>query len=503
MSGQRSLNEEDCPARSSKQRRRRRRLSGLGAAVGGAFAVGMAPLSGAPAAHADIDALFEPIVDAIAQTAALVDPALPGDFAATFDVDGLLAPALSAADTADFASAASFADPMASFDALLTDWLQTYIVNPIDQLEQSWITSPLGQPVDSGAWSWLFGGSGTGLDGSPDAAADAGTAASVVAPPQPDVSPAPAAALVPQPAADPGPAAQSSTASVPLEMKGLGAAKTEPVVSISVGGGPDTDVLVDTGSAGLNIPWYDLGWQTLLQFPTGMDFGAYSGGLGYFYITLPTTVDFGNGIVTGTTSVNAVLFSWPTTLDALFGGYGNWASYFAPAEVQGVLGIGPNAGGPSPDGIVTQALPGDLSKGVLIDIPGKQLVFGPNPLSGGDVVNGAPRATLWVSIDDGPLSKVSAIMDSGGVYGTMPSSALGTGQLSGTVPGGTQITVYADRDGNTELYSYLTNDFNGPTVVSGNSMNTGYIPFTQQPIYISNAGIGQTIFGGSSGAVAP
>jgi hypothetical protein len=80
------------------------------------------------------------------------------------------------------------------------------------------------------------------------------------------------------------------------------------------------------------------------------------------------------------------------------------------------------------------------------------------------------------------------------VYGTIPDSIYdGTISANGTVPAGTEISVYTN-DGETLLYSYVTGS-QGPVITSGSTMNTGYYPFAQQPIYIDTAGSGQTIFG--------
>ena len=89
---------------------------------------------------------------------------------------------------------------------------------------------------------------------------------------------------------------------------------TEPVVDISVNGGPSVPVLVDTGSTGLVIPLRDIGLFKL-GLPTGFGTGAYSGGLTYFYATFDTTVNFG-GMVSST-PVDVVLFGFPTSLAAL------------------------------------------------------------------------------------------------------------------------------------------------------------------------------------------
>ena len=270
------------------------------------------------------------------------------------------------------------------------------------------------------------------------------------------------------------PAVYPSNATVPLQINNV----TEPVVNISVNGGRTVPVLVDTGSAGLVIPLRDYGLKNL-SFPSKFGFGSYSGGLVYFYATMKGTVDFGNGIVTTPTPVNVVLFSFPMT----------FAGFLAGAGADGILGIGPNSVGPGPS-IVTTALPGDLGQGVLIDVPNGVLVFGPNPLPARVSVPGSPGAVVQVQIAGGPLQRVSTLIDSGGVYGTILSSVAGSGLAPGTL-----VSVYTS-DGQTLLYSYTITGTNAPTVISGGSMNTGFMPFAQQPVYISYSptGVGTTIF---------
>jgi hypothetical protein len=132
-------------------------------------------------------------------------------------------------------------------------------------------------------------------------------------------------------------------------------AVTEPVVYVSVNGGPRVPVLVDSGSAGLVMDPLYVGQG--LGTSTGSGISGYSGGLTYTYDTYTTVVDFGYGVITAPTSVNVV----STQSEEAF------ASYFAPAGVVGVLGIGPNSGGPGPS-IVTAALPGELRNGVLLNV---------------------------------------------------------------------------------------------------------------------------------------
>ena len=260
---------------------------------------------------------------------------------------------------------------------------------------------------------------------------------------------------------------------IPVQMK----ATTEPVIYISVNGGPSVPVLVDTGSAGLVIGAQYVGQQGLGP-PTGSGTSGYSGGLTYSYDTYTAAVDFGNGITTGPTSIDVVS---PASQDA-------FASYFAPAGVVGVLGIGPNSGGPGPS-IPTAALPGELKDGVLLYEPGGFLVLGPNPLPVRTSVPGAPAANLVVRVGNGSLVPVWVIIDSGGVLGTMPSYVIGDSQLSGSLPAGTLISVYA-ADGQTLLYSYTTDGFNTPSVTSGTYLNTGYTPFEQGAVYVGFSGAG-------------
>jgi len=239
-------------------------------------------------------------------------------------------------------------------------------------------------------------------------------------------------------------------------------------------------VEVDTGSTGLVIESQYVPTQNL-GASIGSGSAGYVGGLTYTYTTYQATVDFGNGIVTAPTGVNVVSGSAAQ-------------SYFAAYGVDGVLGIGPNNGFPGTSTVV-QALPGLLNNGVLINEPQGVLEFGPNPLPTGVSVTGAPITTVDVQINHGSLQNVPVMIDSGGLYGTIPSSVLGTGQVSGTVPSGTTISVYTS-DGQTLLYSYTTTGTNSPAITSGGRMETGYEPFAQQPVYIgySPSGVGMTTF---------
>lgn len=375
------------------------------------------------------------------------------------DIDDLFQPIAEAVALLDPSLAGDLGavNPLASLDTMMDGWYQTLVYTPIHDLDQS-----LG---------WVYG--------APGAAAETGAA---------------------------GPDTALTTATVPLVVQD----GTEPVVDISVGGGASVPVLVDTGSAGLVMPIWDIGWQGITGLPTNFGLGSYSGGMSYFYATLPTTVSFGQDMATGQdipvadTSINAVLFAFPTNLTCLLSGCWDINSFLGPTTTAvGILGIGPNAIGPTPDAIPTADLPGDLGHGVLIDQANGTMTFGDNPLTDGTVVLGSPNALLGVQITPpggtpGDITQVNAIIDSGGVYGTMPASVANAAGISGTsgdLPVGTEVSIY--NAAGQLLYSYTVDSTNSPTIFSGTgSMNTGNIPFAQQPIYTSYVA-GNTIFGGS------
>ncbi|MDP7724540.1 PecA family PE domain-processing aspartic protease [Mycobacterium sp. TY814] len=278
---------------------------------------------------------------------------------------------------------------------------------------------------------------------------------------------------------------------------------TEPVVNLSVNGYTSGPILVDTGSAGLVMQMKDIGGLPgllKLGIPHGINLSAYSGGLTYLFASYPTSVDFGNGLVTAPTAVNVVLFSIPTSPFAISAYFTEFLknpfvtpfdAYFASAGVDGVWGLGPNAVGPGPT-IPNQYLPGNLSQGALIDMQGGTLQFGPNPGPVNFAVpGGSPITTLWVQVGANPVVAVPSIVDSGGVYGTMPSSVIGG---AGSLPANTQITVWADQLMTQELYTYNTANYR-PTVISSGLMNTGFLPFYLQPMYTSYSpgGVGTTV----------
>ena len=281
-------------------------------------------------------------------------------------------------------------------------------------------------------------------------------------------------------------------ASVPLSMY----AGVEPIVTISVNGGPKIKVLVDTGSSGLVVNAKNVG-QTGLGNSVGTGTGAYSGGLTYTYNTYNTTVDFGSGLVT--TPVPVDIITDPAQQTA-------FANFLKYNGVVGVLGVGANAVGPGP-GLVTTGLPSALKNGIYIDEATKTLTFGPNPLPARVTTSGSPNVIGSITIN-GVNTPINLLIDSGGVYGTIPSTLVNTSQMTpvkntdGTVAyyllnAGTPISVY-DADGNL-LYSYTTTSTYRPTVTTDDYnaelSNTGAMPFLHNRIYIDySSANGSTVF---------
>ena len=274
----------------------------------------------------------------------------------------------------------------------------------------------------------------------------------------------------------------SSTATIPLTVL----EDTEPAVNVSVDGGSSLPMLVDTGSSGLVIPWEDLGSTTTQQlenlfslgFPSSFGESGYSGGVDYIYLTydnVPT--DYGNGALDTTGPVDVEILSWPTS----FSSPPNFETFLSDNDVSGILGLGENAAGPTTS-------PLESYGGVLVDVPdGKLIVDSANPGTALATVSGAPVANLYESINGGTPVAVSDDVDSGGVFGTIPSSL----ESGSSVPSGTTISVYDNAAGTgTPLYTYQTGDlgssgYDGPTPVTGTAIDSGVLPFLQEPIYIS------------------
>jgi hypothetical protein len=82
----------------SRNRKARRGVSvvGLTGTAAAFFALGTMPLAGAPRAQADVEDIFQPVIDAIAQAINVVDPGLASSLDPGIDVGGVAASALPA-----------------------------------------------------------------------------------------------------------------------------------------------------------------------------------------------------------------------------------------------------------------------------------------------------------------------------------------------------------------------------------------------------------------------
>ena len=283
-------------------------------------------------------------------------------------------------------------------------------------------------------------------------------------------------------------------AQVPIRIK-LG---TQPIVNAKINGGRNAELLLDTGASGLVTTRDKIGTAELGP-KTGEGQSCFSGGLCYHYETYNTTVDLGDGAV-GVAPVNIVT---DIPGDPVYeNSVANFKQFFSWGA-DGILGVGANTAGPGPAPIPTAAMPGELSDGVLIHqnvYPfglGGYMILGPNLYPTRVSLPGAPDAFVKVSVNGGPKQDAAAIIDSGGVYGTLNRSLFP--QAGENVPAGTKIDVYA-MDGTTLLYRYTTQggDAATPYIETG-LFNTGNAPYAQGPIYMNYGadepyGIGSTDF---------
>jgi hypothetical protein len=265
---------------------------------------------------------------------------------------------------------------------------------------------------------------------------------------------------------------------------------TQPMVNAKINGGSNASLLIDTGASGLVTTRDKVGGT--LGAPTGTGTSCFSGGICYDYTTYNVSVDLGSGAV-ATAPVNIVDAADEEEFKDFFF-YGD-----------GILGIGANTAGPGPVAVPTALMPGSLSEGVLVFQNawpfglGGYMILGPNPLPTRVSLPGAPDAFVKVSINDGPQQNGEAIIDSGGVFGTLNRSLYPGSPVGADVPAGTKISVYS-ADGATLLYTYTTQsgDFATPFIESG-LFNTGNAPYAQNPIYLNYTydnpyGIGSTDF---------
>ena len=273
---------------------------------------------------------------------------------------------------------------------------------------------------------------------------------------------------------------------------------------VSVGGGPSSQVLVDTGSTGLLVPASDVNLASL-GTPTATNMTVAYGDPGSTILTetyniYTTTVNFGNGIVTAPTSIGVITSASETTA-------GGVTTSVAGLPIMGVGADEPYQPGlPNP----IQALPGNLGQGALIDDPlitsynpsyTGVLQFGPNTLPSYASVTGAPVTTLDVSIDGGTPQAVTGVyIDSGGQLGAIPQNLLPSGTAGDLAPAGTTYAVYTTNG--TELYTAPPSGYGAdlPVVVSsqnsGGSLNSGIWPFLEDPVYLSYSpsGVGTIFF---------
>ncbi len=269
-------------------------------------------------------------------------------------------------------------------------------------------------------------------------------------------------------------------ATVPLQLNGQ-----DLYINVSVGGGPNVPVIVDTGSRGLILPPQDVNLASLGN-ATGQGSITYGGVGDYlteYYNTYTTTVNFGNGIVTAPTTVAVV-----TSITQ------NFVFSYPASQAPAILGVGANGYGPASSPVT--ALPGAFGQGLLIDEPTGTLQFGPNTLPGYASVTGAPITTLDVRINGGAMQQTTgAYIDSGGLGGSVPDN-LGPPNSGGYLPAGTTVSVYTP-DG---TLLYTTTAGNQQTTVApsalGGFFNTGLSPFLQHPVYLSYSpsGSGTMVF---------
>lgn len=259
-----------------------------------------------------------------------------------------------------------------------------------------------------------------------------------------------------------------------------------PILNISVGGGPSMPVIVDSGATGLLVPPQYVNLAALGP-PTGTGSVSYglsnAGRLNVMYQTFQTTVNFGNGIVTG-----------PTTVGVATSAYlGDPTHPVALSSLPAYLGVGPNNGFPFSTP-TNAALPTNMNQGVLFNMPRGLLEFGPNSQPPIVSLNGAPGTVVQVQINNQPVQTVQAYIDSGGVSGSIPQSLVPGLAVGNHLPEGTTITVYTING--VKLYSQIVTTANSPVVVStGNPFNTGNYPFSIAPIYVWNdTPVGTTVF---------
>jgi hypothetical protein len=271
-------------------------------------------------------------------------------------------------------------------------------------------------------------------------------------------------------------------AAIDLEVEGA-----RPKVYVAVGDGQMVQVSVDTGSTTTLIPLDDVDLESLGP-STGSGiytFGTPEQETVVHYDTYTTSLNFGHGIITRPMTIGVIT-------SETFNG--------VPDTPEGLLGVGANTTSlPHFQTSAVQQLPGILGQGVLINQPGEEMVFGPNPGNPFAAVSGAPITNQFqISVNGGAFQQTSgAYVDSGGVDGDIPE-ALVPGYSAGEyLPAGTTITVRVPgptATGYTTLYTETVSASPDAVQVTAGDFNTGNYIFTQMPIYFSYSPTGGTIF---------
>jgi len=294
------------------------------------------------------------------------------------------------------------------------------------------------------------------------------------------------------------PAAATGTYDLPITVEDNPA--TEPAVQATVDGA-STNLLVDSGSSGLVIPYTDLdpgnsfgALEDLFSLgaPTSYGESGFTGGVEYIYATYSSaTVDYdlsGGSTLDTTAPIEVELFSWPTSVTSLtqfeeLFDNSAYQDFLTGNGVTGILGIGDGASGGAGESPIEAA----GFNSATVDIPGKELIVSSsttNPFTAIDTFpnSGAtPTSDLYETVSNGGAvsgsSSVSDDLDTGGVFGTVPST------LASDVEPGSVITVYSS-EGGTELYQYTVGTGELPTSTSGTSIDSGFYPFSTHPLFI-------------------
>ncbi len=287
-----------------------------------------------------------------------------------------------------------------------------------------------------------------------------------------------------------------STVSVPISI----AESTEPTVGATVDGAGST-LLVDTGSSGLVVPLTTLDGgntnfmtelQSLFSLGTPVSFGegGYSGGVDYVYLTYDNvSVDYGG--VDTTAPVEVEVYSWdPSNFGSLFTNDA-FQNFDSSNDVTGILGIGTtgtNGAGESPiEAAGYQGATVNLSNDTLT-LDAIAPTSGTALTATGSTVSGLTETvTTSAGTAIGSPTSISDDLDTGGVYGTIPSSISSSSLAPGDV-----VTV--SQNGH-ELYSYVvgTDQIGGqsvvqaPTVVSGSSIDSGIEPLLHHSLTVDYA----------------